>query len=85
MCFLVVSDHIDYKREKRVEVSVSLPKRRHVAVVDIYWELQKLLNEPKLFALDKFDKAQTRIRSGFHIEVKYFISQVHQMSNNSGH
>jgi hypothetical protein len=68
VCFLVVPNHVDHQREKRVEVSVTFTQGGHIAVVDVYWELQKFLKEPKLFALDKLDKAKTTIGSGFHVQ-----------------
>jgi hypothetical protein len=43
VCFLVVPNHVDHQREKRVEVSVTFTQGAHIAVVDVYWELQKFI------------------------------------------
>ena len=85
MFFLVVADHVDYQREKRVKVSVTLAQSRHVTVIYVNREFQKLLQEPKLFIADKLVEGQIRISPGFHIQVKNFIDQVHEVSNYSSH
>ena len=52
-----------------------------VAVVDIDREIKKLLEEPKLLALDKFSEGKCRVCSWLHIQTKYLADYIHHETN----